>query len=82
MELKFTAPTPPEQFLSMDDALMHNAVASEAGFACTMIVPRDRFADMRDALGQRGIAVIADTPKFIFGPDNNRAYERLSGVLA
>ena len=82
MELKFTAPTPPEQFLTMDDALMHNAVASDGAFACTMIVPRDCFADMRDALGQSGIPVIADMPKFIFGPDNNRAYERLTGALA
>jgi hypothetical protein len=37
---------------------------------------------LRDALGQRGIAVIADTPKFIFGPDNNRAFERLTGALS
>ena len=66
----------------MDNALMHNAVVSNGTFACTMIVPRDCFADMRDALGQRGIAVIADMPKFIFGPDNNRAYERLTGALA
>ena len=47
-----------------------------------MIVERERFSTLRDALGQRGIAVIADTPKFIFGPDNNRAFERLTGALS
>jgi ATP phosphoribosyltransferase len=82
MELKFTAPAPPEQFLDMDKALMHSVIAGNGAFDCTMVVARDGFSDMRDALGQRGIAVIADTPKFIFGPDNNRAFERLSGALA
>ena len=82
MELKFTAAAPPEQFLNMDHALMHSAIAGNDAYACTLVVPRDEFGPMRDALGQRGIAVIADTPKLIFGPDNNRAYERLTGALA
>ena len=82
MELKFTAPAPPDQIIDMADAVMHSAVPSGSDYACTLIVMRGQFSTLRDALGQRGIAVIADTPKFIFGPDNNRAFERLTGALS
>ncbi len=83
MELKFTAPSQPTQLVDVTQALMHAAVpnAQGNGYSCTMVLARDKFSDMRDALGQRGIAVIADTPKFIFGPDNNRAFERLTGAI-
>ena len=83
MELKFTAPSQPAQLVDVTQALMHAAVpnAQGNGYSCTMVLARDKFSDMRDALGQRGIAVIADTPKFIFGPDNNRAFERLTGAI-
>jgi ATP phosphoribosyltransferase len=81
MELKFTAPVPPEQLIEAESAVIQSAVPSGNGFACTMVVARAQFTALRDRLGQRNIAVIADTPKFIFGPDNNRAFERLSGAL-
>ncbi len=83
MELKFNAPSQPAQLVDITQALMHSAVPNTDGsnYACSMILAREKFSDMRDALGQRGIAVIADTPKFIFGPDNNRAFERLTGAL-
>jgi ATP phosphoribosyltransferase len=82
MELKFTAPAPPDQMVDVSDALMQSSVPSGGDFACSMIIERSRFSTLRDALGQRGIEVIADTPKFIFGPDNNRAFERLTGALS
>ena len=82
MELKFTAPAPPDQIVDLSGAVMQSAVPSGGDYACSMIVERERFSTLRDALGQRGIAVIADTPKFIFGPDNNRAFERLTGALS
>jgi ATP phosphoribosyltransferase len=82
MELKFTAPSLPAQLIDVTQAVIHNAVPSGDGYACSMVVARHDFSAMRDALGQRNIAVIADTPKFIFGPDNNRAFERLSGALS
>jgi len=83
MELKFTAPSQPAQLVDVTQAVMHSASPNSdaSSYSCTMVIDRDRFSDMRDALGQRGIAVIADTPKFIFGPDNNRAFERLTGAL-
>lgn len=81
MELKFTAPSLPTQLVDTGDALMQSAVPCNDGYACTMVIERAHFSSLRDALGQRGIAVIADTPKFIFGPDNNRAFERLTGAL-
>ena len=81
MQLTFTAPVPPEQLPGLDDAIMHGAVASGEGYSCSLIVAREKFSMLRDLLGQRGIAVIADMPKFIFTPDNNRAFERLSGAL-
>ena len=81
MQLAFTAPAPPEQLLDLDAALIHSVTPSGGAYSCSLVVPRGDFGDLRDALGQRGIAVIADTPKFIFAPDNNRAFERLSGAL-
>ncbi|MCH1568892.1 MAG: ATP phosphoribosyltransferase [Alphaproteobacteria bacterium] len=81
MQLAFTAPAPPEQLLDLDAALIHSVTPSGGAYSCSLVVPRSDFGDLRNALGQRGIAVIADTPKFIFAPDNNRAFERLSGAL-
>lgn len=83
MELKFTAPSMPSQLLDMRNIDMHTAIpnADGNGYACTMVIARSLFSELRDTLGQRGIAVIADTPKFIFGPENNRAFERLTGAL-
>lgn len=82
MELKFTAPSRPNQLIDTGAAVLQSVMPdSDGGYSCTLVVAREHFADVRDALGQRGIAVIADRPKFIFGPDNNRAFERLSGAL-
>ena len=43
MELKFTAPAPPDQMVDVSDALMQSSVPSGGDFACSMIIERSRF---------------------------------------